>query len=155
MVDCLIIGGGVIGLSLAYELASCGYQVQVVDRQELGREASWAGAGILPAARRSPGGTASEQFAALSCRLHPQWSARLKAETGIDTGYVVCGEIHLARSPALAETLEKSADERRRGYRSREACAVRPGLPSAGSGQQADRRSHPGGVPAGRSGPVA
>ncbi len=50
MQDCLIIGGGVIGLSLAYDLAPHGCQVQVIDQAEMGREASWAGAGILPPA---------------------------------------------------------------------------------------------------------
>ena len=72
MNDCLIIGGGVVGLSLAWELAGCGLKVQVAERGQFGREASWAGAGILPAARRTPGGTPLEQLSALSRGLHPQ-----------------------------------------------------------------------------------
>ena len=40
----VIIGGGVIGLSIAYELACRGQQVHVVERgTEFGKEASWAG----------------------------------------------------------------------------------------------------------------
>ena len=50
MHDCLILGGGVVGLSIAYELAGHGVQVQVIDQSQLGQEASWAGAGILPPA---------------------------------------------------------------------------------------------------------
>ncbi|MCE9544043.1 MAG: glycine oxidase ThiO [Planctomycetia bacterium] len=107
MDDCLIIGGGVVGLSLAYELAAQGLNVHLLERGETGQEASWAGAGILPAARRSPGGTAAEQLAALSRRLHPEWSERLLDETGIDTGFTISGEIHLARTPEAAEQLAR------------------------------------------------
>ena len=43
--DVVIVGGGVIGLSIAYALARDGITSTVLDRRELGREASWAGAG--------------------------------------------------------------------------------------------------------------
>ena len=46
--DFLIVGGGVIGLSLAWELAQHDARVCVVDRGPLGKEASWAGAGMIP-----------------------------------------------------------------------------------------------------------
>lgn len=105
MDDCLIIGGGVIGLSLAWDLAKCGYKVHVVDQGEVGREASWAGAGILPAAKRLESQHPYEQLRGLSCQLHPQWAAELKEQTGIDTGYRRCGGLHLARTPGEAAAL--------------------------------------------------
>jgi len=111
MDDCLIIGGGVVGLSLAWELAQAGLRVHVVERGEPGREASWAGAGILPAARRTPGGPSLDQLSALSRRLHAAWAERLKAETGIDTGFRVCGELHVARTAAAVAVIEKEARE--------------------------------------------
>ena len=43
--DVVIVGGGVIGLSIAYALAREGIVPTVLDRRDLGREASWAGAG--------------------------------------------------------------------------------------------------------------
>jgi glycine oxidase len=90
--DCLIIGGGVIGLSIAYELSGRGLRVRVLDRQQPGREASWAGAGILPPALRSP---PADQplalLAALSMKLHPEWSAALREQTGIDNEFRHCG----------------------------------------------------------------
>jgi glycine oxidase len=46
--DVLIVGGGVIGLTTALCLADKGLSVSVLDRQALGKEASWAGAGMLP-----------------------------------------------------------------------------------------------------------
>ena len=45
--DFLVIGGGVIGLMTARELANAGATVSIVERGECGREASWAGGGIV------------------------------------------------------------------------------------------------------------
>ena len=104
MVDCLIIGGGVVGLSLAYELAFEGLRVEVLDRQTSGKEASWAGAGILPPVLARPLDPV-DQLRALSHELHPQWAAALRDETGIDTGYRECGGIYLARSVGEAAAL--------------------------------------------------
>lgn len=110
MTDCLIIGGGVIGLSLAYELAGRGCQVQVIDRGEPGREASWAGAGVLPPANRATAIHPLEQLRALAHELHPRWAARLREETGIDTGFRLCGGIYLARSNGEAASLHALAE---------------------------------------------
>lgn len=97
MVDVLIIGGGVIGLSLAWELARRGSRVQVVERGEPGREASWAGAGILPSASRASSHP-YQRLCALACDLHPQWGVQLRELTGIDTGYRRCGGWYLGRT---------------------------------------------------------
>ena len=105
MHDVLIIGGGVIGLSLAWELARRGKSIQVIDQGEPGREASWAGAGILPPAGRRDGQHPYEQLAALAAELHPQWAAELLAATGIDNGFRRCGGLYLARSPGEAAAL--------------------------------------------------
>lgn len=105
MEDVLIIGGGVIGLSLAYELATHGAQVRLIDRGQPGREASWAGAGILPPGGRAGEGHPLEQLAALSDALHEEWAQRLREETGLDNGYVRCGGIQLALAPQEQEWL--------------------------------------------------
>src|SRR5205823_13257937 len=105
MHDVLIIGGGVIGLSLAWDLAKHGLTVQVIDQSEPGLEASWAGAGILPAANRLASQHPYEQLRGLACQLHPPWSVELNAATGIDNGYRRCGGLHLARTPGEAAAL--------------------------------------------------
>ncbi len=88
--DILIIGGGVIGLTTAYYLAQAGLRVEVVDQGDLGREASWAGAGILP-----PGGdrasSPADRLRASSVVLFPALSAELRERTGLDNGYLRCG----------------------------------------------------------------
>ncbi len=105
MTEVVIIGGGVVGLSLAYELARRERTVTVVDRQAMGREASWAGAGILPAANRATAVHPYDQLRGLSYELHSRWSEQLSAETGIDTGYRVCGGLYLAASSGEAAAL--------------------------------------------------
>ena len=52
--DVAVIGGGVIGTSIAFELAAEKLSVLVLDRQQPGREASWANAGILASSPHSP-----------------------------------------------------------------------------------------------------
>jgi glycine oxidase len=71
----------------------------------MGAGASWAGAGILPAAAKQPAVDPLEQLMALSHELHPSWAARLQEQTGIDNGYRRCGGIHLATTAAEAATL--------------------------------------------------
>lgn len=105
MDDCLVVGGGVIGLSLAYELSGRGLRVHVVERGLLGREASWAGAGILPPARVHPDITAWDWLRGRSHELYPEWSRALWDATGIDNGYRRCGGIYLARSRGEAAAL--------------------------------------------------
>src|SRR2546428_1046497 len=105
MHDFLVIGGGVIGLSLAWDLAKHGRAVHIIDQAAPGREASWAGAGILPAARRHAWQHPSEQLRGLASELHPQWANELKVTTGIETGYRCCGGLHLARTAGEAAAL--------------------------------------------------
>jgi glycine oxidase len=110
MSDCLIIGGGVIGLSLAYELAGCGLKVRLIEAGAPGREASWAGAGILPPA--SPDSSDPlEQLTALSNRMHAAWHEQLASTTGIDNGYRRTGAIYLARDRELERQLGRFIQE--------------------------------------------
>jgi glycine oxidase len=89
--DILIIGGGVIGLTTAYFLAREGVRVLVVDKGAFGKEASWAGAGILPPGNRAGARSPIDQLRAHSAALFPQLSADLRERTGIDNGYLRSG----------------------------------------------------------------
>ncbi len=118
MSDVLVVGGGVVGLSLAYELAGQGAQVCLLERGPLGREASWAGAGILfPAGSRPTRDPYTELFR-LSGELYPAWSAQLREETGVDNGFRQCGAIYLATNDEDLQDLEDAETEwRLRGVR--------------------------------------
>ena len=96
--DELILGGGVIGLSLAFHLANTGRRVCVVDRQQLGREASWAGAGILPPGSWYHDHPTLEALARESCHLLPIWSKQLHEMTGIDNGWRQTGGIYYTKN---------------------------------------------------------
>lgn len=97
MTDCCIIGGGIIGLSVARELAGRGHSVRVLARDESRLTSSWAAAGIFPPAPDWPGATPNARLTAFSDRLHREWAAELLAETGIDNELQACGGLHLAR----------------------------------------------------------
>jgi glycine oxidase len=103
--DVLIVGGGIIGLSLAYELSSRGQLVTLVERDACGRAASWAGVGILPPVATRAVEEPLEQLRSLSHRLLAEWSQQLESETGMDTGWQACGGIYLATTPGEAATL--------------------------------------------------
>ena len=96
MTDCCIIGGGIIGLSIARELASRGLSVRVLSRDASRDTASWAAAGIFPPAPESAAASANDRLTAYSDRLHRIWSEELRAETGIDNELEPCGGLHLA-----------------------------------------------------------
>ncbi len=89
--DLLIVGGGVIGLSIAYELAKRGLQITLVERGRVGSEASWAGAGMLPPGSWYSGHRSLEEFAETANELYPIWSRELYELSGIENEYWICG----------------------------------------------------------------
>lgn len=93
--DVAIVGGGVIGLTLAYLLAKEKRSVTLIDKGDLGREASWAGAGILPAGNPKRAKSAMGKLRSQAVAFFPEFSAELKSLTGIDNGYWQCGGLEL------------------------------------------------------------
>ncbi|QDT55281.1 Hydrogen cyanide synthase subunit HcnC precursor [Caulifigura coniformis] len=97
MSDVVIIGGGVMGLTTAWELAKAGRTVEVIDQSELGQEASWAGAGLLPPGHR---GDPNDPLVPLLRRATEMWpviSRELKEESGVDNGFEPCPEIQILK----------------------------------------------------------
>lgn len=95
MRDFLIIGGGVIGMMTALQLADAGQQVTLVDRGECGKEASWAGGGIVSPLYPWRYDTAVSQLSRWSEGVYPSLALRLLEETGIDPEYRQKGLLYL------------------------------------------------------------
>jgi glycine oxidase len=93
----VVIGAGVVGLSIAWRLAQAGCPVTVYDRAKAGRGASWAAAGMLAAAVETEPG--EEKLLALtleSQKLWPRFAREIEAASGISIGYRDEGTIVVA-----------------------------------------------------------
>jgi glycine oxidase len=106
--EVVIIGGGVIGLSIARSLALRGVRdVLLVERGSLGAESSWAAAGMLaPQAEANR----AHEFFALTCRsrdLYPEFAASLLTETGIDIELDNAGTLYCAFTDEDAVELDR------------------------------------------------
>lgn len=93
-----VIGGGAIGLSISYELLQRGYRVRLLERGSVGRQASWAGAGILAPAHPLHSLHPLDRLAGRSSQIHQEWATKILRETGCDVGYWNCGGLYLART---------------------------------------------------------
>ena len=100
--DFIIIGGGVIGLASALELARDGARVTVLERGAVGAESSWAGGGILSPLLPWDYPDAVSRLCNLGVELYPQWSARLMSGSGIDPEFWVSGMLVLAPVDEIA-----------------------------------------------------
>ena len=90
----IIVGAGIIGLSLAWRLAQRGVRVTVLDRSPAASEASWAAAGMLaPGGEFESGETA--RFAVKSLQLYPEFVRELKEVTGYPIDFRVCGTLEI------------------------------------------------------------
>ena len=110
----VIIGAGVVGLSIAWRLAQAGCSVTLYDRAKAGRGASWAAAGMLAAAVETEPG--EEKLLALtleSQKLWPRFAREIEAASGISIGYRDEGTIVIALTRDDAEQLRFSYEFQR------------------------------------------
>jgi glycine oxidase len=110
--DVIIIGGGIIGLSLSIELRKKGASVLVVERGEPGREASYAAGGMLvDNAAETP--AALRALATASAGMYPVFVDDLQVESGLgvdlrDQGAIVFASLEHPLSFTTAESLPAS-----------------------------------------------
>ena len=93
--DAVIVGGGLIGGSIAFELARRNLDVVVLDRQQPGREASWAAAGMLSPAPDTPASIPLVPLGRASLELYPQFVSAVEEASGLRTGYRAEGTLEV------------------------------------------------------------
>ncbi|MGI8664845.1 MAG: GcvT family protein [Jatrophihabitans sp.] len=99
----VVIGGGIIGTSVAYHLAKLGWHdLLLIEQGRLSGGTTWHAAGLVGQLRSTENGTRLVQY---SGELYQ----RLAAETGLETGYQRCGGVTVARTPDRLVQLQRTA----------------------------------------------
>jgi glycine oxidase len=118
--DVLVIGAGAIGSSIAYYLTKAGARVMLLDRGEVGGQATQASAGMLIPQSESAGPGPFTELAMESVRLFGALSEELRERTGMDIGY--------RATPLLRVALDEAEEH---DLRIRRAWQDRAGIPVA------------------------
>ena len=106
--DVVVIGGGVIGLAVAWRAAQRGRTVCVLERGELGAGTSRVAAGMLaPVTEADAGELALLELGLRSARAWPAFAEELAAASGADPGLRRCGALVVARDDDEAAALER------------------------------------------------
>ncbi|MGH7685856.1 MAG: glycine oxidase ThiO [Candidatus Dormibacteria bacterium] len=109
MPDVVVVGGGVIGLAIAWRTAAAGADVSVVDPAP-GSGASRVAAGMLaPVGEAQFGEERLSALALESWRRYPDFIAALEAAAGCETGYRKCGSLFVARDSDEWAALSRDA----------------------------------------------
>ena len=113
----VIVGAGVIGSAIAYELSQRGVEVTLIDRGPVGREASWASAGIISLPGRPAWREERIELGVRSRERYPALVDELETRTGIAIEYHRPGELAVALDDAHAEAAGAVVEwQRSRGY---------------------------------------
>ncbi len=109
--DVIIIGGGVIGCSIAYHLRKVGVEVMVFEQGEIGAQASSAAAGLLaPLGSLSGPGPFADLLLA-SWSMFPTLIPELEDSSGIHMEYARTGALRVVRNPKSSTNLRKHMQE--------------------------------------------
>lgn len=98
MPDCIIVGGGVIGLLTARKLYTEGVDVLLLEKGPLGGESSWAGGGIISPLYPWRYDDAVNVLAERSKKLYPDFTRQLFDETGKDSELITSGLLTVVSS---------------------------------------------------------
>ena len=90
-VKALVVGGGAVGTGIAYHLGKAGWDTMLLERDELTSGSTWHAAGLLPLFNMS---YATSHIHDYSVKFYKG----LEAETGLNPGFYVVGNLRMAQS---------------------------------------------------------
>jgi glycine oxidase len=144
-VDAVVIGGGVIGLSVAWRAARAGLSVAVVDPEPGSGASHYAAGMIAPISEAEFGEDAVVDLNRDSAARYPAFIADVEADSGHPAGYRQCGTLHVAVDADEHAALERGFQHRRsiglpvQRLSAAETRELEPGLaPSIRSGMLVD-----------------
>lgn len=108
----VIAGGGVIGCSIAWHLQKAGAQTILLERGEIGGEATGASAGMLIEPIEDTGNRAFNTLRRASLEMYPGLIGEVEESSGIDVEYKKPGMIRTARTAKAARELKRLAQMR-------------------------------------------
>ncbi|MEX2425169.1 MAG: FAD-dependent oxidoreductase, partial [Thermomicrobiaceae bacterium] len=117
--DAIVVGGGVIGCTIAYELQKRGVQTLLLEQGQIGHEASWATAGIIgpPTAAGLPPHRA--ELADRSQKRFADLLSSVKSDSGMDTSYLHIGKVLVAQTEEQVEAAQSQINwQTTHGFRS-------------------------------------
>ncbi len=135
--DVVVIGAGLIGLSIAFELAQRGANVRVLDAAEPAKAASWAGAGMLAPLTEQIADPAMQALCEKSLVLYPEYIDKIRAGSDIDPKLKLDGVLSVAFDDGQLDRLDVRAAQLRaqqhacRLYNRDETLALEPALSGA------------------------
>jgi len=106
----VVIGAGLIGLSVAYELAKRGADVTILEANESAASASWSSAGRLAPFSESEGDEEFELFLATALGTYQVFVKELHKRTGIDPYLRIDGIVEIAFDEFTATRLRERAE---------------------------------------------
>lgn len=112
--DIAIVGAGLIGLSIAFELASAGASVRVYDSGEPAHGASWAGAGMLAPFTEAIGDQSLRRLCEASLRAYPAFAQRVVAASGVDPHLRLNGIVYAAFDVSALADLHRRVERLRK-----------------------------------------
>jgi len=105
--DTVVVGGGVIGSSIAFQLAKRGARVLMLEKERIAGQASGAAAGMLGAQSEFSSDSPVIPLALKSRAMFPELAEELRELTGIDIGLVQKGLIKIAFSNEEVEAIQQ------------------------------------------------